>query len=402
LRVLQVISWGYLAGGAEKSVDMIKSNLRAKGHNVAILSSDHNGLYKHFSDIEFEEIDKSGRSLARKLAYHLWYPRSYKSIKQAVKDFQPDVVHFHTMSQLSPSAIYAVGKVPGILTVHGPEEYVASILEWSFSPKLFRRNEVNLKNLNLVGMLHYVYYRFIQRPIYKNVFRKKIKLLIAPSQYMAAVLEKESLGVPIQQIYNGIELPKPSPINNSNQLLYVGRLERVKGVHILLKAMQSVLFKNPQTKLNIIGDGSARAELEAYANTNGLKDSVKFLGWHSDQEIIRDYIDASIVVIPSIWPENLPTVCIEALAVGRPVIGTRTGGIPELIKENVTGLIVKPHDQSELATSIIALMNSKKLKQMSRAAISSTKKFDIERFIEDLLSVYSYVAEENIESKNVK
>jgi len=399
MKILQVISYGYLAGGAEKSVSLLKEKLQKRGHDVMVVASDHNknSSQQHFSDVEFPEIDSPGGSLLTKIFNHLWYRPSYQAIKAIIAEFKPDIVHFHIMGQLSPSALFAIGEVPGILTVHGPEEYVTNILEWGFPKYLFKDNRVATSNLTILGKAYYIYFRFFQRPVYVRGFRKHLKALIAPSKYMAEILKKEDYGVPIYQIYNGIELPQQLPLQNMRRLLYVGRLEYVKGVDVLLKAMPIIVKQLPDVQLSIVGDGAARSELEALVKQNQLQKQVIFHGWLDSQAVSVQYVQATAVIIPSIWPENLPTVCIEALALGRPVIGSNSGGLPELIQDGVTGRIVTKGNADELAAAVINLLSQPDLSATAAACAASMQNFEVTTFVQNMELLYQRILDTTLE-----
>jgi glycosyltransferase involved in cell wall biosynthesis len=396
MKILQVISYGYLAGGAEKSVLLLKEELQGRGHEVTVVASDHNksAPEQRFSDFEFPEIDSPSASLIGKTFKHLWYRPSYRAIRTAVAEFQPDMVHFHVMGQLSPSALFAIGKVPGVLTVHGPEEYVTSILEWGFPKHLFKDDQVAVSNLTILGRGYYLYFRYLQRPIYVYGFRKHLQALIAPSRYMAKVLEKELYGVTIHHIYNGIDLPKPRPLKGKHRLLYVGRLEHVKGVDVLLEALRTASHQLPDVHLSVVGDGAMRPSLEAFVKQHGLEQQVTFHGWLGVGAVSNQYAKTTAVVIPSIWPENLPTVCIEALAAGRPVIGSNTGGIPELIQDGVTGRIVTAGRADELATAIIDVLSWHNPAKVAKDCTASMQDFAITTFVQNLERLYQQTLDE--------
>lgn len=398
MRILQVISYGYLAGGAEKSVMLLKENLKRRGHDVKVISSNHNKNHpaKRFSDIEFPEIDSPHTSLIAKIFKHLWYRPSYKVIKRAVAEFRPDVVHFHVMGQLSPSALFAIGKTPGMLTVHGPEEYVSGIIEWGLPKHLFKNNQISTANLTLLGRGYHFYFRYVQRLMYLLGFRKHIRMLVAPSRYMAGMLHAENYSVPIQHTYNGIELPEHQPLKHTRRLLYVGRLEHVKGIDVLLRAMKVVSRKLPDVHLAIVGDGAMRGELEAYMRQHKLGQYVTFHGWLGAEAVTDQYARTTAVVIPSIWPENLPTVCIEALAMGRPVIGTNSGGIPELIQDGVTGRITPKGNAKELATAIISQLTQPNLEATAVACTASMQDFKVTKFTERLERLYRELLSDNV------
>lgn len=394
MRILQIISVGSILGGAEKSVAILKQGLEARGHQVLVIASDykHNDSLK-FSDQEFRQIDSSHRSKLAKLLLHLWYRPAYQAVRRAVQNFKPDIVHFHTMGQLSPAALFAVGKTPATLTVHGPEEYTKSLLEWYLPPHAFKRQHVSRNNLTLLGYLYYNYHAYIQRPLYVWGFRKKLQYLVAPSKYMTTVLTHEKYKVSIKQLYNGIPLPKNKPIVRENRLVYVGRLERVKGVHVLLDAMVEVAKSVPDVQLEIIGDGLARGELEAQVVANKIQKHVVFHGWVDNKLALGMYYKSKASVIPSIWPENLPTVCIEALAAGRPVVGTNTGGIPELIKDGKTGRIVPADNIEALSEALIWILKHKNLARLSEAASESMQIFSTKDFIDRIVSLYKGIIE---------
>lgn len=396
MKILLVISIGHISGGAEKSVALLKNGLRANGHEVKVIASDYRAdpTAENFSDSTYPAIDSNGRNFIAKLFYHLWYMPAYRHIKKEIRSFKPDIVHFHTMGQLSPSSVFALGSTPGVLTVHGPEEYTLGLLQWFLPSRIFN-GAITIKNLTAEGKFHYFYYRFFQRPLYKLAFRKHLKFLIAPSNYMAEELARENYSVAIKQIYNGINLPAPRPLPNNKQLLYVGRLEHVKGVDVLLRAMKDVVKQIPEARLVIVGDGNSRKELETYTENNDLQNVVTFKGWVQNNQVANEYEASSAVVIPSIWPENLPTVCIEALAIGRPVIGSKTGGIPELIQDGKTGQIVEPGSAVDLTDAIVKIITAPNLSEMSQLATASMKRFDISTFITATESIYKEAVNEN-------
>jgi glycosyltransferase involved in cell wall biosynthesis len=377
MKILQVVSMGYVCGGAEKSVLLLRDNLVKRGHEVKIMASDRDPNEPHYSDYECRHIQ--GGPLK-----HLWSMSAYKTLRRAVREFKPDVVHFHTMGELSPSALFALRGTPALLTVHGPEEYTLTMLEWYLSPQAYR-GDVDLRNLTLWGHAHYNFFRYFQRPLYKLGFRY-LSLIISPSKYLANQLAKEGFDVPVQQIYNGITLPKPQPLPAEPALLYVGRLEHVKGVEVLLKAMPGILKAMPEVTLRIVGDGPDRSRLEGLARELGTAKAVTFAGWQKDA--ISEYSKARLLVVPSVWPENLPTVVLEALAVGRPIIGTRVGGIPELVEDGVSGSIVAPNDSEALATATTDLLQRKDLQTMANAAQASAQRFAIETFVSNIEAAY--------------
>lgn len=381
MNILQVVSMGYVCGGAEKSVVTLRDGLQARGHKVKILSSDRDPTVPHFSDYQCAHI-----SGPLGIVRHLWNHGAYRALKYAIRDFKPDVVHFHTMGELSPSVLFALGGTPALLTVHGPEEYTKSILQWYLPPTAFN-GAVSTKNFTALGRAYYTFFTYLQRPLYAIGFRR-LSLMLSPSKYLAGVLRRESFGVPIKHVYNGIELPAQQPLGTAPNLLYVGRLEQVKGVDVLLHAMQAVVKSNPAARLRIVGDGPDKTRLHTLARELGLGQTVTFCGWLKGNAVVAEYANAQALVIPSVWPENLPTVAIEALAVGRPIIGSRVGGIPELVQDGATGTIVEAGNAHALAAAIINLLHDPQLTPKANAAHASAARFSLEPFITNIETIY--------------
>jgi glycosyltransferase involved in cell wall biosynthesis len=116
----------------------------------------------------------------------------------------------------------------------------------------------------------------------------------------------------------------PAPLGEG--FLFIGRLTEEKGVRLLLEAWR----RPPAGRLRVVGDGPLRAEVEAFART---RDDVDFLGSVDRQGVAHALGESAVVVVPSIWNDVLPTVILEALAAGRPVLGTDLGGIPYLVAD---------------------------------------------------------------------
>ena len=144
----------------------------------------------------------------------------------------------------------------------------------------------------------------------------------------------------------------PSPSRTG----WIGRLDRVKGFDLALKAIASIVTRFPTLRLTIAGDGPEHLELEQQINELGLQAVVDMVGWvHPDK--VRSLIDTvTLVVIPS-RSEGLPQVSIEAGLMGRPVVATGVGGLPEIIVHGRTGLLVEPENSPALAEAIGYLLD---------------------------------------------
>lgn len=390
MKVLEVISLSYIAGGAEKNVFLTKEALSKRGHEVRVLSAatpDNPG----FGDYFFEPVSKASPF---KIFHHLFYIRSYLALRRAIRDFRPDLIHFHTMTALSPSVLFATGNIPSLLTIHGPEEFTLELLPWFMDPEDFEEQSFDPSRLTTRGRIKYFIYRYLQRPIYRLGLRR-LRTVIAPSKFMVQATQADFAPVPLKLIYNGINLLKPTPLPAKTQAptaLYVGRMEPLKGPHYLIQAFAQVVAKLPTARLRLVGDGPQRPELEALAAKLDITTNVDFLGWVPQDHIADQYARANVVVVPSICPEALGLVAIEALSAGRPVVATQMGGLPELITPGHNGLTVPAADPAAMAGAIIQILSDPKLQQaMSAAAVASAQDFTVQHFIDATESLYREV-----------
>jgi glycosyltransferase involved in cell wall biosynthesis len=133
----------------------------------------------------------------------------------------------------------------------------------------------------------------------------------------------------------------------------VARLVPIKAHEIFLEAAAQVRAVAPDSTFLIIGDGERRAELEALAHQLGVADAVRFLGWRADMREV--YADLDVVTLCS-NNEGSPVALIEALAAARPVVSTRVGGVPNVVHDGESGLLVPPRDPAAFADAILALL----------------------------------------------
>jgi glycosyltransferase involved in cell wall biosynthesis len=383
MKILHIISAGYPGGGTENNLIKLKDNFEKKGHEIKILSSNLRPELNHFSDFEFKSINSSN---PLKIIFNLFNPYSFTALKKILYGYKPDIVHLHTMEQVSPSVLFLLRKYPTILTLHGPETFIKSLVTWCLVPRFFQKEEIYENNFTLIGRFHYFYHTYIQRYIYKFGF-KNVDLFITLSNFTKNKAINDVN--PIKTIYTPINLPKYSAIESSNNILFVGRVEKIKGVRYLIEAVPLIIKKIPNIQLYIVGDGHEKNSLFKLVNDIGLSNNIHFIGWQKNEDLKRYYKIASVIIIPSIWPENFPSVCLEAMSFGRPVIGTRVGGIPEIIDDKVNGYLVKPKDSVQIAEKVTKLLLDKNLlKFMSKNARIKSEKYNVENYVTEIEEVY--------------
>ncbi|MCK4322721.1 glycosyltransferase family 4 protein [candidate division WOR-3 bacterium] len=177
-----------------------------------------------------------------------------------------------------------------------------------------------------------------------------------------------------------------------NYFLYSGRLSYEKGLKTLIKSMSL----NTSSKLLLAGDGPLRPELEKAAKKIA-SNKIKFLG-HVGREKMEEFIaGASFVVLPSEWYENLPNSILEAFASGKPVVGSRIGGIPELVRDGETGLLFEPGNSNDLAEKMQWMIKHPKERQEmgQRARELVEKEYNSKLHYKRLMKVYKMALNEH-------
>ncbi len=162
--------------------------------------------------------------------------------------------------------------------------------------------------------------------------------------------------------------PVPPPLGGPH-LVAIGRMAGQKGLAVLIEAMAVARKRHPGLHLTLVGDGPLRPALQAQAAAAGLGSQVTFAGWLDDAGV-RAALARSQALVLSSFAEGLPVVVMEAMAAGRPVIGTAIAGMPELVVQGETGWLVPAGDPIALAGAIHALATTppKRLAEMSAAA----------------------------------
>ena len=234
-----------------------------------------------------------------------------------------------------------------------------------------------------------------KRPVLPTIFQRRREALAARAQVFLCVSHfiRDALiarGFPESKLevhYLGIDIPKEvmlPPAGISSTVAFVGRLVEKKGVDTLIDAMAIARRSDAALELLIVGDGRVKAELKKRAASSGV--SVRFAGWLDQKEVWTTMRRSLLLAVPSRAAaggdsEGLPTVIMEAMALGVPVVASRHAGIPEIISDHVTGLLVPEADPAALADAILALKRNADLASRLRgeAYVDVRTRFDSAR-----------------------
>ncbi len=205
-------------------------------------------------------------------------------------------------------------------------------------------------------------------------------LVIANSVYtkkLTAVFKVPSSKVKV--VYPGIEIVNPVKtmkdvsgtrrrfnLGKSSVILAVGRLIERKGFEYLIEAIPTVLLSVSDAVLVIVGDGPLRSMLEEKAKRLGLERQISVLGRLSNRDLFALYAISDVFVLPAVLDsdgntEGLGVVLLEAMSMARPVVASKVGGIPEVVVDEETGILVQPEESAELADAIVRILSNREM-----------------------------------------
>jgi colanic acid/amylovoran biosynthesis glycosyltransferase len=240
------------------------------------------------------------------------------------------------------------------------------------------------------------------RRVYRALFRRAALLLPVCEAFARRL---EALGAPPERVTvhrTGIDLARwrwrDRPVEPAGplRLVSVGRLVEKKGFGYVLEAVRRLREAGIAAEYEIVGDGPLRAALEADARRLAIDDRVRFLGWQSQDRVAEALDGAQLLVAASVTAANgdeegIPNVLKEAMAVGLPVVSTANGGIPELVENEATGLLVPERDPQALAARLAELArHPDRRTALARAGRARVERdYDIERLNDRLVALFA-------------
>jgi glycosyltransferase involved in cell wall biosynthesis len=259
----------------------------------------------------------------------LWY------LMRLVRTHRIELINIHSLTgSMFPYALLVaqLSNRPLIVTLHG-HEY--DRLESSAAP--------------------------LRRRLLNHAFRQARQIITISAQ-LASETKRFNLATAdkLLVVPNGVDLEGfggAGPEGRFPYILSVGRLNCFKAHDLLLVAFQQVAEHDPDVRLVIAGDGPERIRLHAVSLALGLTHRVAFVG-QVGREQVRELLAGCELFVLSSWSEGVPTVVLEAMASGKAVVGTRVGGVPEIIRDSETGLLVPPGNSDALAAAMLALLRN--------------------------------------------
>jgi glycosyltransferase involved in cell wall biosynthesis len=359
--LLAINNYYYRRGGAE--VVFLEHNrlFENAGWQVVPFAMRHpNNLPTPWSDYFPDEIEfGSSYGLADKIARapRVIYSRQARARMRSLLDqVQPQVAHVHNIyHHLSPSMLPLLKQrgMPVVMTVHDLKLACPAYTMMRGGQPCESCRGGRLYNVAIhrciKGSLALSSLIMIEAALHRalGLYQNNVDRFVVPSRFLLERLVHWGFDRDrFVHIPNFVDTERFKPGGGAGRrFLYCGRLDALKGADTLVRA--AALARQPVT---IVGSGPHEATLRALAASCGA--DVRFAGYLTKQALVAAVQEARAVVIPSECHENAPLALLEAYAAGRPVIGSRIAGIPELVREDETGMLFAPGDAEALAAEL--------------------------------------------------
>ena len=355
MKILTVTPYLYPeAGGVESYAYNISKRMVERGFDVIILCSTRDGID--------EKKDLDGIKVIRQRPNFILSNTPIRldlffTMSKLVKENNFDLINAHTPVPFYADVAAMVSKrykIPFVLTYHND----------------------TIKNTFAMNIIANLYnYSF------NLIMLKLSKFIITPSSYCyneSKFLKKfknklrwipPGVGIDKYDIGNSFKIHDDHGISRSSKIvLFVGQMSKAhahKGIDDLIKSFKRILDDTKEAYLILVGKGDMILEYKKMCQSYGILDNVIFTGFVDETELIEYYKSSDVVVLPSTTvQEGFGMVLIEGNACGKPVIGTKIGGIQYVIKDGETGLLVPPKNPDALAGAIIKLLNDEDLAKM--------------------------------------
>lgn len=400
IKVLLANKFFFLKGGSERVFFQERDFLLQLGVKVIDFSmEDSQNFYSPHSSYFVSNIDyQNDRGFLKKLCEAVQLVHSVEAIKKLTKLIEmesPDIAHLHNVyHQITPSIIPLLKKhgVKVVVTLHDgklicPGYHMldrGKVCVNCRNGSFWRPAVKNCQGSRLRGLLLTIEaYWHKWAGSYEQVDR-----FLVPSRFMADLISQRIPKEKISVLHNGVDINKYLPsYNGKGYTLYFGRISKEKGIETLLKAHGAFTGKR---NLKVVGTGPLLKELrERYHN-------VEFLGYKHGANLRGIIANSAFVVAPSECYENCSMVVLEAMAMGKPVIGTRIGGIPEQIEERKTGLLFEAGNVQDLRDKMALLWDDQELRaKMGKASREKLEKeYSMNSHCARLLAIYEEVLSE--------
>ena len=411
MRVLLVAQWfPPIIGGEEAHVHRLGRALVERGHDVSVATLMQTGLEPsevvdgirvHRLRGSLQRFDRLFRDPSRKSAAPFPDPELTAGLRRVVSEERPDVVHAHNWLVHSYLPIKRASAAPLVLTLH---DFSLVCARKDFR-QLGRRNCSGPALAKCLRCAAQLYGPAAAIPTVGGVFTMAAWERAAVDQFIAvspSVAEGNALaagGLPFSVIPNFIAQPDIASDPSTDPvaalpglptepfLLFVGAIRRIKGVHVLLRAYAGMQGPPPLVLMGYRGP-------ESEALPRDLPRGVTFLEDVPHESVMASWRRSHLGIVPSISRDSSPTVVLEAMASGTPLIASRIGGIPDLVQDGVSGILVPPGDPDALRVAMERVLSDETLAaRLSAGGRARAAEFTAAKVVPRIEAVYAAAIE---------
>lgn len=363
MRVLMVNKFWYRRAGAERVMFDEIEWLEESGHEIAHFSTRHpqnaqSPWAEYFAP--YLELGVSGtltnRQKGTAAARMFWNREAKQRFERLITDFGPDVIHIHGIYHQLPPSLVRVAYEHGVPVVQTLHDYHPICPQYALlrggslvcDPPLCGPRKTSpclryrcVRGSLTVSALSAIEARYRSRAM---GYGKYVARVISPSKFLAEIVARSGLTRPaIDVVPNAV--PTSNPGRVGDYFLFAGRLSPEKGLETLIEAAREA-----EVQLVVAGDGPLMATL-----VEKQSPGVSFLGHLDGSSVAQLLRDCRAAVVPSVWYENASMSVLETMATGKAIIASRIGGIPEQVRNETDGILVRPGDKDSLVSALSRL-----------------------------------------------
>lgn len=393
-------------GGAEAVVWRLAQGLKQAGHEAHVVAATPEATFADARDGIPTHHIHAGYPERFRAWLSIWNPQTVGAFGQLLRQIQPDIVNAHNIHHLLSYHTLKMARDAGcgvVFSAHDAMTFAYGKLPATFTPDA--PDILDRGHLRLPSGYNLRQNRFRYNPLRNVLIRRclerQAQIRTVPSQALAAAFEDNDMP-PVEVVYNGIDVNHWRSVDESSVadlrrrldlegkqvILIAGRLTAEKGTRQILSALDQLREPFPQLRLLVLTSRDIESQIpSAFAH---LRSIIRVGGWLSGDDLRAAYQLADLVSVPSIYADPFPTVALEAMALGKPVVATAFGGAREAVVDGETGFVVNPFDTAAFADRLARILRDAGLRREFgwRARKRIRRKFLLGQQVEQMLNRY--------------
>ena len=368
MRIVMVNDYFGHSAGAFAVAWSLSGELLRRGHEVFFVCADEGRTRTGFDEMDGRGVFRLAARTPFRLrpALSIYHPGLVGRAADLIRSLKPDIVHAHVLHlNLSLGLIGSLRRrgLDTVLSAHDTGIFCPT--KYTCQPAGDPARPATIKQCLACQRFRYLPGR---RLLGRRRVNGQAKAVVAVSHSLAAILTANGVAK-VEVIHNGLdparlddrglsgdEFRAAHKLGDEPFILFGGRLQREKGDEAAVRAL-AAMDQNLGTKLIVAGKRELFGpRLQKLAARLGVEDRIVRVGWLDREAMLGAYRASRAVLVPSLYPDPFPTVNLEAMALARPVVGTRFGGTPEAVVDGKTGFLVDPTDSAQAGRRLTELV----------------------------------------------